>query len=160
NPVGRLVTRVTTDVDVLNELFASGLVNILADILMLAFVLAAMISLSPGLTALMMGLMPAVIGGTILFRRTVAGSYRRIRVAIARINAYLQEHVNGIAVLQLFNREQASFAEFEAINRNHMDAYKDSITAYGWFFPVVEFLGMLSIAVILGYGGYRIQSGA
>ena len=160
NPVGRLVTRVTTDVDVLNDLFASGLVTIVGDILMLSFVILAMLRLSPGMTGLMVAVMPLVVLVTIKFRRTASQSYRRIRIAIARINAYLQEHVAGIAVLQLFNREQRSKEEFEAINRAHMDAYKDSITAYGWFYPVVEFLGMLALAMLLAYGGFRIRQGA
>src|SRR5262249_54745829 len=93
NPVGRLVTRVTTDVDVLNELFASGLVTILGDLLTLSFVVFTMFQLSPALTGLILAVMPLVILATALFRRTVAQSYRRIRVAIARINAYLQEHI-------------------------------------------------------------------
>jgi ATP-binding cassette subfamily B multidrug efflux pump len=160
NPVGRLVTRVTTDVDTLNELFTSGLVMIIGDLLMLSFVIAAMLNLSPAMTGLMLAVMPLVILVTVVFRRTVQQSYRRIRVAIARINAYLQEHVNGIAVLQLFNREAKSLREFERINRDHMDAYKDSITAYGWFYPAVEFLGMLAMAALLAYGGFRVPGGA
>ena len=160
NPVGRLVTRVTTDADVLNDLFASGLVTIVGDILMLFFVIVVMIRLSPGMTALMLAVMPLVVLVTIQFRRTASQSYRRIRVAIAKINAYLQEHVAGIAVLQLFNREEQSRREFEKINRDHMLAFKDSITAYGWFYPVVEFLGMLALALLLAYGGHRILQGA
>jgi ATP-binding cassette subfamily B protein len=160
NPVGRLVTRVTTDVDVLNDLFASGLVTLVGDILMLSFVILAMFRLSPGMTGLMLAVMPFVVLVTMQFRRTASQSYRRIRVAIARINAYLQEHVAGIAVLQLFNREERSREEFEEINRVHMIAFKDSITAYGWFYPVVEFLGMLALGLLLAYGGYRIRQGA
>jgi ATP-binding cassette subfamily B protein len=160
NPVGRLVTRVATDVDVLNDLFASGLVTIVGDILMLTFVILAMLRLSPGMTGLMLAVMPLVVMVTVKFRQTASQSYRRIRVAIARINAYLQEHVAGMAVLQLFNREQRSNQEFEQINRDHMDAYKDSIVAYGWFYPVVEFLGMLALAMLLAYGGFRIRQGA
>ena len=160
NPVGRLVTRVTTDVDVLNDLFASGLVTIVGDILMLTFVIGAMLRLSPGMTGLMLAVMPVVVLVTIQFRRTASQSYRRIRVAIARINAYLQEHIAGIAVLQLFNREAKSKQEFEDINRAHMLAFKDSITAYGWFYPVVEFLGMLALGLLLAYGGFRIRQGA
>ena len=110
NPVGRLVTRVTTDVDVLNDLFASGLVTILGDVLVLSFIIAIMFRLSPLLTAIMLAAMPFVILVTMIFRRTVAQSYRRIRVAIARINSYLQEHITGIVVLQLFNRERRSGA--------------------------------------------------
>ena len=89
----------------------------------------------------------------------MAQSYRRIRVAIARINAYLQEHITGMAVLQLFNREARSRREFELVNREHMHAYKDAITAYGWFYPVVEFISMLALAGILTYGGFRVTSG-
>jgi ATP-binding cassette subfamily B protein len=89
----------------------------------------------------------------------VALSYRRIRVAIARINAYLQEHIVGIAVLQLFNREKKSGEEFDEINRQHMRAFKDTIVAYGWFYPVVEFVSALALAAILGYGGWRIERG-
>ncbi|MBV9939299.1 MAG: ABC transporter ATP-binding protein, partial [Acidobacteriaceae bacterium] len=160
NPVGRMVTRVTTDVDVLNDLFASGLVTIVGDLLMLSFVLIAMFRLSPGMTGLMLAVMPVVVLVTVQFRRTSSGSYRRIRVAVARINAYLQEHIAGIAVLQLFNREERSKEEFDKINRDHMLAFKDSITAYGWFYPVVEFLGMLALALLLAYGGWRIRGGA
>ncbi len=159
NPVGRLVTRVTTDVDVLNDLFASGLVTIIGDLMMLSFVIIAMLRLSPGMTALMLAVMPLVVAVTVKFRRSATQSYRRIRVAIAKINAYLQEHVAGIAVLQLFNREKRSEQEFEAINRQHMEAFKDSIVAYGWFYPVVEFLGMLALALLLAYGGFRIRQG-
>jgi ATP-binding cassette subfamily B protein len=160
NPVGRLITRVTTDVDVLNDLFASGLVTILADLLMLGFVLIAMVRLSPGLTLLVLAVLPLVVLVTIAFRRSVATSYRRIRIAIAKINSYLQEHITGITVVQLFNREQISGAEFERVNREHMIAFKDSINAYGWFYPAVEFLSMLAMAMMLSYGGWRVLGGA
>ncbi|MEX2260393.1 MAG: ABC transporter ATP-binding protein [Bryobacteraceae bacterium] len=160
NPVGRLVTRVTTDVDVLNELFASGLVTILGDLLTLTIIVLVMFQLSPPLTLLMLAVLPLVVLVTAKFRRTVSHSYRRIRVAIARINAYLQEHVTGIVVLQLFNRERKSAGEFDRVNRDHMDAFKDTITAYGWFYPVVEFLSTLSLAFILIWGGFRIEEGA
>jgi ATP-binding cassette subfamily B multidrug efflux pump len=159
NPVGRLVTRVTTDVDVLNDLFASGLVTILGDVLVLAFILAIMFQLSPLLTAIMLAAMPLVILVTVIFRRSVTQSYRRIRVAIARINSYLQEHITGIVVLQLFNRERRSAKEFEQVNRQHMEAYKDAITAYGWFYPVVEFISMVALAGILTYGGFGTRRG-
>jgi ATP-binding cassette, subfamily B, multidrug efflux pump len=159
NPVGRLVTRVTTDVDVLNDLFASGLVTIVGDFCMLLLVLLVMFKLSPGMTGLLLAVMPAVILVTIQFRSQASQSYRRIRLAIARINAYLQEHVAGMAVLQLFNREDRSRREFDEINRVHMEAFRDAISAYGWFYPVVEFLGMLSLAMLMAYGGFRIQQG-
>jgi ATP-binding cassette subfamily B multidrug efflux pump len=159
NPVGRLVTRVTSDVDVLNDLFASGLVTILGDLLTLAFVVFTMFKLSPALTGIVLAVLPFVILATVLFRRAVAQSYRRIRVAIARINAYLQEHIVGITVLHLFNREKKSRQEFDEINRQHMVAFKDTIVAYGWFYPVVEFLSALALAAILAYGGWRVERG-
>lgn len=160
NPVGRLVTRVTTDVDVLNDLFTSGMVTIIGDLAMLTFVVITMFRLSPGMTFLMLLVTPLVVLVTMQFRKTAAQSYRRIRVAVAKINSYLQEHIAGMAVLQLFNREKRSSEEFDVINRDHMLAFKDSITAYGWFYPVVEFLGMLALALLLAYGGIRIRQGA
>ena len=160
NPVGRLVTRVTTDVDTLNELFSSGLVTIVADLLLLSFVLAAMLKLSVALTVILLLASPFVVAATIVFRRKVSLSYRRIRVAIARINSFIQEHVSGMAVVQLFNREARSMSDFERINRDHMEAYKDTIIAYGWFYPVIEFIGMAAVAALLGYGGYQIDQGA
>ena len=123
------------------RLFASGLVTIIGDLFMLSFVIATMFRLSPGLTCFLLAVMPLVVLVTIQFRRSAVTELPAHRVAIAKINAYLQEHITGIAVLQLFNREERSRSEFEKINRDHMEAYKDSITAYGWFYPVVEFLG-------------------
>jgi ATP-binding cassette subfamily B protein len=158
--VGRLVTRMTTDVDALNELFSSGLLMILGDLLMLSFIILAMLDMSPGMTGFLLSVMPLVIVVTLKFRRDVQKSYRKIRVAIARINSYLQEHIGGIAVLQLFNGEARSRREFESINRDHMEAYKDAIIAYGWFYPVAEFLGMLALALLLAYGGFRVRGGA
>lgn len=160
NPVGRLVTRLTSDVDVLNDLFTSGLVTIIGDLLALSFIVAAMFKLSPGMAGFMLAVLPFVVLVTMKFRKTASQSFRRIRLAVAKINAYLQEHVAGIAVLQLFNREEKSTEEFEVINRDHMLAFKDSVIAYGWFYPVVEFLGMLALALLLAYGGFRIKQGA
>ena len=153
NPVGRLVTRVTTDVDVMNDLFASGVVAIFGDLFTLLSIVAIMLDVNWKLALLTFAVLPIIIVVTMWFRKAVRESYRRIRVAIARINAYLQEHLTGMAVLQLFNREQRSYQEFEAINRAHMEAYKDSILAYGIFYPVVEFLGVVAVGVILYYGG-------
>ena len=153
NPVGRLVTRVTTDVDVLNDLFASGVVAIFGDIFSLFSIMVVMLTMDWKLALLTFSVLPIIVLVTGAFRRAVRESYRRIRVAIARINAYLQEHITGMVVIQLFNREERSFHEFEKINRAHMEAYKDSILAYGLFYPAVEFLGMLAVAIILYLGG-------
>ena len=107
----------------------------------------------------MLTAMPFVILTTVIFRRSVTESYRRIRVAIARINAYLQEHITGIVVLQLFNRERRAGASSKRSTASTCIAYKDAITAYGWFYPVVEFISMLALAGILTYGGFRVQAG-
>jgi ATP-binding cassette subfamily B protein len=153
NPVGRLVTRVTTDVDVLNDLFASGVVAIFGDIFSLLSIVVVMLKMDYKLALLTFSVLPIIVLVTAAFRKAVRESYRRIRVAIARINAYLQEHITGMPVLQLFNREERSFREFEKINRAHMEAYKDSILAYGLFYPAVELLGMIAVAIILYLGG-------
>jgi ATP-binding cassette, subfamily B, multidrug efflux pump len=154
NPAGRLLTRVTTDVDALNDMFTSGLVTIVGDVLTLTFIVVAMLRMSIPLTGMMLAVMPLVVAATWMFRRTVSVNYRQIRLAVARINSYLQEHIVGIVVLQLFNRERQSEAEFSEINHQHMLAYKNTVTAYGWFYPVVEFLSYLSLAAILTYGGF------
>ena len=153
NPVGRLVTRVTTDVDVLNDLFASGVVAIFGDAFSLFAIVVVMLKMDWKLALLTFSLLPIIVLVTAAFRKAVRESYRRIRVAIARINAYLQEHITGMTVLQLFNREERSLQEFEKINRTHMDAYKDSILAYGLFYPAVDFLGVMAVAIILYMGG-------
>src|SRR5579864_5114612 len=160
NPVGRLVTRVTTDVDVLNDLFASGVTAIFQDFFTLLSIIVVMLELNWKLALFTFSVLPLIVLTTMSFRRAVRESYRRIRVAIARINAYLQEHLTGMAVLQLFNRERRSQEEFEKINRVHMEAYKDSILAYGLFYPAVEFLGMLAVAIILYLGGGMSLHGA
>ena len=153
NPVGRLVTRATTDVDVLNDLFASGVVAIFGDVFSLLTIVVVMLKMDYKLALLTFSVIPIIVLVTGVFRKAVRESYRRIRVAIARINAYLQEHITGMTVLQLFNREARSFQEFETINRAHMEAYKDSILAYGLFYPAVELLGMIAMAIILYLGG-------
>jgi ATP-binding cassette subfamily B multidrug efflux pump len=160
NPVGRLVTRVTTDVDVLNDLFASGVVAIFGDFFTLLSIMVVMLKMNWKLALLTFAVLPVIGAVTGVFRRAVRDSYRRIRTAIARINAYLQEHLTGMAVMQLFNREDRSFDEFETANRAHMEAYKDSILAYGLFFPAVELLGVIAVAIIIYTSGGMTLRGA
>ncbi len=156
NPVGRLVTRVTTDVDALNEMFTAGVVSIFEDIFVLAGILIIMLNMNWRLALITFAVLPFIFYATSLFRRAVRDSYRRIRVAIARINAYLQEHVTGIVVLQLFNREQRSYEEFEKINAVHMDAYKDAIQAHAVYYPIVEVLSSIAIASVIWFGGGQV----
>ena len=153
NPVGRLVTRVTTDVDALNEMFTSGVVSIFEDIFVLAGILAIMLSVNWKLALITFAVLPFIAFATKIFRDKVRDSYRRIRVAIARINAHLQEHVSGMVVLQLFNREKKAFKTFSDVNAQHMDAYKDAIMAHAVYYPVVEILSAIAIALVIWFGG-------
>jgi ATP-binding cassette, subfamily B, multidrug efflux pump len=156
NPVGRLVTRVTTDVDALNEMFTSGVVSIFEDIFVLVGILGIMLWMNWKLALITFAVLPFIVGATKIFRDKVRDSYRRIRVAIARINAYLQEHVSGMVVLQLFNRERRAYQRFSEINRSHMDAFKDAILAYSVYYPVVDLFSSIAIACVIWWGGQAI----
>jgi ATP-binding cassette, subfamily B, multidrug efflux pump len=160
NPVGRLVTRVTTDVDALNEMFTSGVVSIFEDVFVLAGILVIMLWMNWKLALITFAVLPFIVVATKLFRDKVRDSYRRIRVAIARINSYLQEHVGGMVVLQLFNRESRAYKRFSEINRSHMDAFKDAILAYAIYYPVVDFFSAVAIACVIWFGGKDIIRGA
>jgi ATP-binding cassette, subfamily B, multidrug efflux pump len=159
NPVGRLVTRVTTDVDALNDMFTSGVVSIFEDLFVLAGILGIMLCMNWKLALITFAVLPFIVFATKMFRDKVRDSYRRIRTAIARINAYLQEHVSGMVVLQLFNRERKAYTRFSEINRSHMDAYKDAILAYALYYPVVDFFSAIAIACVIWYGGHDIIGG-
>src|SRR5271167_2507137 len=148
NPVGRLVTRVTSDVDALNEMFTAGVVSIFEDIFVLLGILIIMLNMSWRLALITFAVLPLIFYATSIFRGKVRESYRRIRIAIARINAFLQEHVTGIVVLQLFNREKKSYERFEKINRTHMDAFKDAIMAHAVYYPVVRSEHVTGIVVL------------
>src|SRR5579884_763840 len=156
NPVGRLVTRVTTDVDALNEMFTAGVVSIFEDIFVLGGIVVIMLKMDWRLALIAFSVLPLILFATSVFRKAVRDSYRRIRIAIARINAYLQEHVTGMSVLQLFNREKRAYNKFEKINASHMDAYKDAILAYALYYPVIEVLSAAAIAAVIWYGGHQV----
>ena len=156
NPVGKLVTRVTSDVDALNEMFTSGVLAIFEDIFVLAFIIIIMLRMSWPLALLTLSVLPAILYATGIFRKHVRESYRRIRSAIAKINSYMQEHVSGMAIVQLFNREQVAYDDFKSINRLHMDAFKDAIFAYALYYPVVELLSSIAIAMVIWRGGFGV----
>src|SRR6266700_457738 len=160
NPVGRLVTRVTTDVDALNEMFTAGVVSIFEDVFVLAGILVIMLSMSWWLALITFAVLPLIFWATMVFRKSVRDSYRRIRTAIARINSYLQEHVTGMMVLQLFNREKRAYQSFDRINAQHMDAFKDAIMAYALYYPVVEILSSVAGAAVIYFGGFGVLRGA
>ncbi len=159
NPVGRLVTRVTSDVDALNEMFTSGVVSIFEDIFVLAGILAIMLCVNWKLALITFAVLPFIAFATKIFRDRVRDSYRRIRVAIARINAHLQEHVSGMVVLQLFNREKKAFETFSEVNAQHMEAFKDAIMAHAVYYPVVEILSSIAIACVIWFGGHDVLRG-
>jgi len=159
NPTGRLVTRVTSDVDALNEMFTSGVVSIFEDVLVLAGIVIVMLRMSWWLALLAFSVLPFIFLGTQIFRKHVRESYRRIRTAIARINSHLQEHVSGMSVVQLFNREDRAFSDFEKVNRQHMKAFKDAILAYALYYPVVEILSSIAIAIVIWIGGRGVLQG-
>jgi ATP-binding cassette subfamily B protein len=156
NPVGRLVTRVTTDVDALNEMFTSGVVSIFEDVFVLAGITAIMLCMNWKLALITLAVLPLIAYATGIFRDKVRDSYRRIRTAIARINAYMQEHVSGMVVLQLFNREKRSYDKFSEVNAVHMEAFKDAIMAHAVYYPVVEILSSTAIACVIWFGGNDI----
>lgn len=159
SPVGRLVTRVTTDVDALNDLFATGIAAMVNDALLLVLFIFIMLEMNWKLALATFAVLPLLFLCTWIFRDKVRDANRRIRTAIARINAFLQEHISGMSVVQLFNRERKARAQFAELNRIHMEAYKDAILAFALFYPGVEFLGVVAIIVVFWYGGLRSLGG-
>ena len=153
HPVGRLVTRLTSDVDALNEMFTSGVLAIFEDVFTLTFIVVIMLWKSWPLAILTLAVIPAILFVTRIFRAHVRDSYRRQRAATAKINAFTQEYVSGMSIVQLFNRERRAFRDFSAVNAENKKAWDDAIFAYAWYYPVVEFLSSSAIALVLWRGG-------
>lgn len=159
HPVGRLMTRVTSDVETLNELFSSGVVTVFGDLFTLTAIVVLMLVVDWRLALVAFAVIPLMLLAAITFRRFVRESFRDIRARLARLNAFLQEHLSGMRVVQLFAREQATQASFAAVNRAHLGAHLRSITLYAVFFPVVEFLISVALALLLWYGGAWVLGG-
>jgi ATP-binding cassette, subfamily B, multidrug efflux pump len=153
NPVGRLMTRVTSDVDALNDLFTSGVVTIFGDVFSLAGIMAIMIWMNWRLALVAFSVLPLIVLVTQWFRRNVRGSYRTVRGYIAQINAFLQENITGMSTVQLFRREAMNFSRFDDIDRKHRDANFESIFYYSVFYPAIEVVASLASALIIWYGG-------
>ena len=153
NPVGRLMTRVTTDVDALNDLFASGVVSVFRDVFMLTGIAIVLFVMDWRLALVALSVLPLIAAVTQWFRRNARQSYREVRGWIARINAFLQENVTGMATVQLFRREARQFERFDAVNRGCRDAHLASIFFYAVFYPAIEVLGALAVAAIIWFGG-------
>lgn len=159
HPVGRILTRVTQDVSVLNELFAQGVVAVIGDIFLLAGIVGAMLLMNWKLALVTVTTVPLLIIATAIFRAKVRVSYRKVRTRLARINAYLQEHLQGVEVVKLFNVEAKEFRGFDRANKDHLEAHLQNLFYYAVFFPTVEFIGAIALALILWYGGLGILGG-
>jgi ATP-binding cassette subfamily B protein len=159
NPIGRLMTRITNDVETLNTLFSSGVVSVFGDIFTLVFIVGAMLSMSPRLALVTFSVLPLVFLAAFLFRARIRAAYRDIRVRIARVNSFLHERITGIRVVQLFNRERADAQRLAELNQDHLQAHLRSITYYALFFPVIQFFTSLALALIIWYGGMRMLDG-
>ena len=160
NPVGRLMTRVTSDVDVLNDLFTTGVVSIFGDVFTLVGIMVVLVWMDWRLALVAFSVLPLIVLVAQWFRRNVRDSYRTVRLWIARINAYLQERLTGMATVQLFRREAKDFARFDEIDRAHRDANIDSIFYYATFYPLIEIVSALASALIIWFGAGWVQGGA
>ncbi|AMY09621.1 putative ABC transporter ATP-binding protein [Luteitalea pratensis] len=159
NPVGRLMTRVTSDVDAINDLFTSGVVSVFGDVLSLLGIIVVLVSLDWRLALLTFCVLPLILMVTQWFRRNVRESYREVRTWVARLNAFLQENLTGMSTVQLFRREERAFADFDHVNSEHRDANLRSIYYYAVFYPAIELIGALSTALIVWFGGGWVLTG-
>lgn len=153
NPIGRLITRVTNDIEVLNEMFSSGIVMVFSDIFTIIGILYFMFTMSWQLALVSLSVLPLLFYGTFLFRKKAREAYREVRTYIARINAFMQEHITGMMVDQVFNREAKAFARFSEINARHRDANIKSIFYYALFYPGVDLIGAIAVGLIIWYAG-------
>ncbi len=156
NPVGRLMTRITNDVETLNELFSSGVVTVFGDVFTLLFIVVAMLRMDWRLALVTFSVLPLVFIAAFVFRARIRTAYRDIRVRLARLNAFLHERFTGVRVVQLFNREDADMRRHAELNASYLEAHLRSITYYALFFPVIEFFTAIALALILWYGGFQI----
>ena len=159
NPVGRLVTRMTTDVDVLQEMFSSGVLTLLSDLIMVVWIVSIMFYLNVGLALVSLALIPPMMFAINFFRVKARQNYRQIRERIARVNAYLGEAISGMTVIQLFSRETKTYREFEELNADHRDAYHLSNSYEAALYSMVEAAGSVSLGLLLWYGGGEVLHG-
>jgi ATP-binding cassette subfamily B multidrug efflux pump len=160
NPIGRLITRVTNDIEVLNEMFSSGIVMVFSDVFTIVGILYFMFSMNWQLALISLAVLPLLFYGTFLFRKKAREAYREVRIQIARINAFMQEHITGMMVDQLFNREEKAFGKFQEINALHRDANIKSIFYYALFYPGVDLIGAIAVGLIIWYAGLEALGGS
>src|SRR5688572_13281587 len=157
NPVGRIMTRLTSDVDSLNELFTAGIIDLLGDLVMIIAIIGVMLWMDVRLTLVTLLTVPLLWAATTWFRKGARKGYDMVRTRIARINSYLQEHFAGAQSVQIFNAEKKSIEKFRAINADYRKANIDTIFYYAIFFPIVDLIGAVGVALIIWYGGYRVM---
>lgn len=160
NPIGRLITRVTNDIEVLNDMFSSGIVMVFSDVFTIVGILYFMFTMSWELALISLSVLPLLFYGTFLFRKKARGAYREVRIQLARINSFMQEHITGIMVDQIFNRERKSFQKFSDINAAHRDSNIRSIFYYALFYPGVDLIGALAVGLIVWYAGVGALGGS
>ncbi len=160
NPIGRLITRVTNDIEVLNEMFSSGIVMVFSDVFTIIGILYFMFSMNWQLALISMAVLPLLFYGTFLFRKKAREAYRDVRIQIARINAFMQEHITGMTVDQVFNQEQKAYNKFSTINAAHRDANIRSIFYYALFYPGVDLIGAIAVGLIIWYAGLEALGGS
>lgn len=158
-PIGRIVTRITNDTESLNQLFSSGIVMVFSDIFIIVWILGFMFFIDWGLSLVTLSVLPILIYGTFLFRRKVRESYRDVRLHLARLNSYMQEHITGISIVQIFNKEKEEEDRYAGINADHRQANINSIFYYAVFYPGVEIISSAAIALIIWYGGGEVVQG-
>jgi len=159
NPIGRLITRLTNDVEVLNEMFSSGIVMVFSDVFTIIGIFIFMFTMNWKLSFVTLSVLPFLFYGTFLFRKKAQETYRDVRIQIARINTFMQEHITGMLVDQIFNREKKSYTKFTDINAAHRDANIRSIFYYAIFYPGVDFIGAVTVGLIVWYSGYNMLTG-
>jgi ATP-binding cassette subfamily B multidrug efflux pump len=160
NPIGRLITRVTSDVEVLNEMFSSGIVMVFSDVFMIIGIVWFMFSMNTQLALLSLSVLPILIYGTFLFRKKAREAYREVRLYIARINTFMQEHITGMLIDQIFNREKKAFKDFDRHNAGHREANIKSIFYYAVFYPSVDLIGAIAVGLIIWYAGGNALQGS
>ncbi len=160
NPVGRLISRLTNDVDALNEFIGSGLVTVAGDVVILLGVVVVMFLVNWQLALVSLAVLPLILLASFFFQKLMRTTYRQQRVRIARVNAFLQENISGMLVVQLFNREKKKFDEFDKLNKDYLDANIEALRVFCYFFPVVSFLSVIATAGLLGVGSGGVLSGA
>jgi len=155
NPIGRLITRTTSDIEALSSLLSDGIVNMVGDLFRIFFILGFMLMMSWELTIVSILVLPILFYSTFWFKSKVRVAFLNVRDQISRLNSFVQEHINGMVVVQLFNREEKEKERFESINDDHREAHLDTIFYFSIFWPVVEMLASVAMALVVWYGGAR-----